>query len=201
MKVAAYLRVSTDAQTVENQRPDVEAFCAARGWTLTKLFTETVSGAARRRPVFDKMLDEARRGGFEAVIVWRLDRFGRSMLANMDSVRALDAAGVGVVSVKEPWLNTAEGPLRNLLIAVFSYVAEVERAALRERTKAGLARARSQGVKLGRPKADPKLIAEAVQLVGAGVPVLRAARQTGLGEGTVRRALAVRGERSSACPT
>lgn len=127
MKVAAYLRVSTDAQTVENQRPDVEAFCATRGWTLTKLYTETVSGAARRRPVFDKMVEEARRGGFEAVVVWRLDRFGRSMLANMDSVRLLDAAGVGVVSVKEPWLNTAEGPLRNLLIAVFSYVAEVER--------------------------------------------------------------------------
>jgi DNA invertase Pin-like site-specific DNA recombinase len=139
MRVAAYLRVSTDAQTVANQRPEVEAFCAARGWTLVKTYEETASGAAKRRPVFDRLLEDARKRHFDGVVVWRLDRFGRSMLSNMDSVRLLDAAGVAVASVRESWLDTSAGPLRSLLIAIFSYVAEVERETLRERTKAGVA--------------------------------------------------------------
>jgi DNA invertase Pin-like site-specific DNA recombinase len=98
------------------------------------------------------MLEDARRGVFSVLVVWALDRFGRSMVGNLQAVLELDRIGVQVVSVREPWLDTG-GPVRSLLVAIFSWVAEQERARLGERTRAGLDRARARGIRLGRPPA------------------------------------------------
>lgn len=98
------------------------------------------------------MIEAAHRGAFEVLLVWSLDRLGRSMTGNLvEAVLELDRYGVAVMSVREPWLDTG-GPVRPLLIAIFGWVAEQERAQIAERTKAGLARARKKGVQLGRPK-------------------------------------------------
>jgi putative DNA-invertase from lambdoid prophage Rac len=97
------------------------------------------------------MMRDAHRGAFDVLIVWALDRFGRSMVGNLQAVLELDRRGVQVVSVCEPWLDTG-GAVRPLLIAIFSWVAEQERAHLVERTKAGIARARRQGIRIGRPE-------------------------------------------------
>jgi len=91
--------------------------------------------------------------------------------------------------VREPWLDTSAGPLRSLLIAIFSYVAEVERETLRERTKAGIARARAEGIRIGRPRVARDRVESALKLVASGAPVARAAREARIGEGTLRRAL------------
>jgi DNA invertase Pin-like site-specific DNA recombinase len=97
------------------------------------------------------MMADARAGRFRVLVVWAIDRFGRSMFGNLDAVLELDRVGVEVISVREPWLDTG-GPVRSLLIAIFSWVAEQERARIGERTRAGLARARRRGRVLGRPR-------------------------------------------------
>jgi DNA invertase Pin-like site-specific DNA recombinase len=146
-----YLRVSKSEQSLDNQRADVVRAAAARGLELRRHYEETVSGAARTRPAFDAMMLAAPRGEFNVLIVWALDRFGRSMVGNLNAVLELDRLGVQVISVREPWLDTG-GPVRSLLVAIFSWVAEQERARLGERTRAGLERARARGARLGRPR-------------------------------------------------
>jgi len=149
---ALYLRVSTREQTVDNQRPDLEDLARRRGLHVVRVYEEQVSAAASSRPAFEAMLSDAHRGRFGVILVWALDRFGRSLGGNVQAVIELDRRGVQVVSFREPWLDTG-GPVRGLLVAIFSWVAEQERAQLVARTKAGIEHARRKGVRLGRPPA------------------------------------------------
>lgn len=148
---ALYLRVSTREQTVDNQRPELEQLAQARGYVIVDVYEEQAS-AASSRPEFDRMLRHAHRGAFKVILVWALDRFGRSMAGNLEAVLALDRRRVQVVSYREPWLDMG-GPARGLLVAIFSWVAEREREQLIARTKAGLEQARRKGIRLGRPRA------------------------------------------------
>lgn len=143
MKAAAYVRVSTDRQEHANQRPALEAMARQRGWGELEWFEEVASGA-KARPVLEDLTARARRGEYQVLVVWALDRLGRSTWDTIDRVRALDAAGVVVVSHKEPWLDTG-GPTREVLLFFMSWVAEQERTRLRERVQAGLLRARTAG--------------------------------------------------------
>jgi putative DNA-invertase from lambdoid prophage Rac len=153
-RAAVYLRVSTDRQTVENQRPDVDRVIIERGLEVVRSYEESES-AVKRRPEFDRMMADAKGGAFEVLVVWALDRFGRAAVDNLLAVRDLDAAGVLVVSAREPWLDTS-GPLRELLMFLFSWLGEQERKRLIERTHAGIARARVKGTKSGRAIGRPK---------------------------------------------
>jgi DNA invertase Pin-like site-specific DNA recombinase len=146
---ATYLRVSKGEQKTDNQRPDVQRLVRARKLHVVAEYEEKVS-AAKARPKFEAMMRDAHQGKFDVLVVWALDRFGRSMVGNLQAVLELDRIGVEVVSVREPWLDTG-GPVRSLLIAIFSWVAEQERATIVARTKAGIERARGRGIRLGRP--------------------------------------------------
>ncbi len=148
-RAAIYLRVSKGERHIENQRPDVERVIATRGLELVAEYEEKTS-AAKARPVFDQIMRDAHRGAFDVIVVWALDRFGRSMVGNLRDVLDLDRCGVQVVSVRETWLDTGSA-VRPLLIAIFGWIAEQERATIVARTKAGLERARRQGKHLGRP--------------------------------------------------
>ena len=186
---AVYLRTSTGRQTTENQAPDVERLVRARGLRVVARYDETAS-SARERPEFRRMLDDARRGVFTTLVVWSLDRFGRSMVGNVNDLLELDRIGVLVLSVREAWLDTG-GPVRALLIAIFSWVAEQERVRIGERTRAGLERARARGKKLGRPaRAIARLELErARKLVELGASVRFAAKRLRVPASTLRRAL------------
>ena len=144
--IAVYLRVSGSDQHEENQLPDVERLLTARypGAEIVWYREKKSATKDKSRPVFDRMLSDARAGRFTALVVWKLDRFGRTMHGNIRDLLALDAAGVGVVSASDPWLDT-RGPVRELLIAIFSWVAAQEIATLKQRTKAGLDRIRAAG--------------------------------------------------------
>lgn len=146
---AIYLRVSSSLQTTECQRPDIDRLIAASGYNVVAVYEEQVS-AAKFRPEFEHMMVDARAGKFTVLVIWALDRFGRSMAGNVRDVIELDKLGVRIVSCKEPWMNT-DGPVRELLVAIFSWVAQQERARLIDRTKAGMAVARAAGKKIGRP--------------------------------------------------
>jgi putative DNA-invertase from lambdoid prophage Rac len=147
-----YVRVSTDEQTARNQRPDLERLARARGWHVVERIEETVSGAAgTKRPGLDRLDELVHVGAVDVVAVWALDRLGRSMTETIRRVLWLERAGVELVSARERWLDVT-GLVRPLLVAIFGWVAEQERAPIVERTKAGLARARAAGKRLGRPR-------------------------------------------------
>lgn len=153
-RAAAYLRCSTGGQHTENQRPEVEQLIKARGFELVEVYEENVSAAAKVRPEFDRMMGDAHRGQtFNVLVVWSLDRLGRSMVGNLQAVLDLDRRGVQVVSVREPWLDSDIGPARQLLLGVMGWVAEQERVRVGQRVRAGLDRVKRSGVKLGRPAA------------------------------------------------
>lgn len=185
----AYRRVSKGGQDPENQRADVERVARVRGFEITTEFVD-VAGATEKRPAFEAMMHAARRGDVHVVVVWALDRFGRSMLGNVNTIVALDELGVRVISVREPWLDTG-GPVRNLLLAIFSWLAEQERRRIIERTNAGLARARAQGKKLGRPKRyiAPAALERARALQAAGVPIRTIAQRVQVPRATLHAVL------------
>jgi DNA invertase Pin-like site-specific DNA recombinase len=149
---AIYLRVSKErGQTVEAQRPEVEQLARARGFEIVKVYEEQTS-AVKHRPEYTRMLKDARRGSFSAILIWAIDRLGRSMVGNLADIVELDRIGVQVVSVRESWLDTGSA-VRPLLVAICSWVAEQERLRLISRTRCGLEAARRRGIRLGRPPA------------------------------------------------
>jgi DNA invertase Pin-like site-specific DNA recombinase len=150
MRAACYVRVSSDAQTVDNQLLELRAYVASRHWTVAGEFRdEGISGSKDRRPALDRLMVDARRGRLDVICVWSLDRFERSLAHVVTAVQELYERGVAFVSLKEGLdLSTAAGRLQ---LHTLSALGEFERARLIERTKAGLARARKQGKTLGRP--------------------------------------------------
>jgi DNA invertase Pin-like site-specific DNA recombinase len=186
VRAALYLRTSTGRQSVENQRPEVEGLASGRGFTVVGTYAEQES-AAKRRPEFSRMLADARRGRFDVIVVWSLDRFGRGFSC-FDAFRDLSRIGVRVVSVREPWTE-ADGPALELLVAVMSWVSGFERQRLAERIRAGLDRARREGKRLGRLPASPLKLAAAAARVQEGASIRSAAREKGLGAETLRRHL------------
>lgn len=178
--------MSSEEQTFENQRPDVEGLVRARRLELVERYEERAS-AAKARPAFDRMLEDARRGRFDVLVVWALDRFGRSMVGNVQAVLELERQGVEVLSVREPWLDTG-GPVRSLLLAVFGWIAEQERLRLSERTRAGMERVRRTGKHIGRPPARVD-VARARRLQREGLSLPDVARRLGVSASTLKRSL------------
>jgi putative DNA-invertase from lambdoid prophage Rac len=189
MRAAVYLRVSTDQQNTENQLEELRQLVTARGYEA--VIYEEVESAAKARPVLDGMLGDVRAGRVRAVAVWALDRLHRSMIAAVQTVLELDRLGVPVISVREPWLDTS-GPVRPLLVAIFGWVAEQERTRLIERTKAGIERARRQGVRLGRPRVSPLKLEAAARDVDSGMSRRAASRQRGVSQAVLRNFLGAR---------
>ncbi len=199
-RCAIYARVSKSdgSQSTDNQKPDLEQLALVRGLEIVSVYEEAQS-AAKNRPEYDRMMTDAKRGRFGVLLVWAVDWLGRSMVGNLQDVLELDRIGVTVVSVRETWLDTG-GPVRNLLLAIFSWVAEQERARLIERTIAGQERARRQGRRIGRVPAEKRVpglhkgvrldVDRARALLAAGKSQRAAAKELGVGEGTLRRALA-----------
>jgi DNA invertase Pin-like site-specific DNA recombinase len=186
-RVAIYLRVSKNdgSQKTENQRPDCERVAALYG-DVVRVYEDQISAVAER-PAYESMMADARAGAFDVLVIWALDRFGRSMFGIINDTRELAKLDIGVVSVKDTWLNT-EGPLRELLIAIFGWVAQQERARLIERTNAGIQRAREEGKHIGRPAAEVD-VGRAKALMALGATQDEAAQLCGVGRSSLRRAL------------
>ena len=148
-RVGLYARVSTlDQHTIPLQIRALREYAARRGWTIAMQVKEVGSGAAQRQ-LREKLLDAARRREIDVVLVWRLDRWGRSVADLLATLQELEHLGVGFVSLTEALdLTTPAGRAMAALLAVF---AEFEREILRERVRAGLAHARQNGKRLGRP--------------------------------------------------
>ncbi len=149
MRVAIYARVSThDQKTIKMQIKHCQEFAKLRSWKVTKIVQDIASGA-KQRPQRDDILKLARRREVDVVIVWKLDRWGRSTSDVVSSLEELRELGIKFVSITEALdFTTASGRAMSSLLSVF---AEFERELIRERVKAGLYMAKERGVKLGRP--------------------------------------------------
>jgi len=186
-RVGLYARVSTnDQQTLPMQSRARREYAARRGWTITVQIRDVGSGAAKRE-AREKLLEAARRREIDVVLVWRLDRWGRSVADLLATLQDLDHLGVGFVSLTEALdLTTPAGRARAGLLAIF---AEFEREILRERTRAGLAHARESGKRLGRPATAVIHATEIRKLHRAGVSKSEIARHLQIGRTSVRRIL------------
>jgi DNA invertase Pin-like site-specific DNA recombinase len=183
MRVATYLRVSTDDQTVENQRRELAAYIEARGWSVAREYAdEGVSGSKERRPALDALLHDAKRRRFDMVVVWSLDRLGRNLRHLVTLLDELQGLSVALVSLRDGLdLSTAAGRLQMQILAA---LAEFERSRLRERTISGLRRAKAQGIQLGRRV----VILTAADLNHvAHLPVRAAAKALGVSVNTYQR--------------
>lgn len=187
LRVGLYARVSThDQQTLPMQMRTMKAYAAHRGWAIT-LRVEDVGSGASDRPKRERLLDAARRREIDVILVWRLDRFGRSLADLVVTLRELGAVGVGFVSLTEAFdLTTPTGRAMAGLLGVF---AEFEREILRERVKAGLAQARKRGQRLGRPLSAALLEPKVRQLSAQKVSQAEIARRLSIGRTSVRRIL------------
>ena len=184
----AYLRVSTDGQTTDNQRAEVEA--AGFAVQPARVVSETVSGSqpAMQRPLFAKLVDRLEAG--DILVVTKLDRLGRSALDVRLTVALLAERGVKVhcLALGGADLTSAAG---KMVMGVLAQVAEFELDLLRERTASGLARAKAEGKKLGRPAAlKPEDIASVRQRLAQNVSVSALAKEYGVGRATIQRARA-----------
>src|SRR5712672_1516614 len=151
MRIGIYARVSTKDQSCQLQIRDLRAYCQARGFDLVREYVDVgQSGAKDSRPELNKLMDEARKRQFDAIVVWRFDRFARStkhLLLALDEFRSLD---IQFISYQEN-MDTSS-PLRQALFTIVSAVAQLERDLIRERVSAGVRNARACGKQLGRPR-------------------------------------------------
>lgn len=184
MKAAIYARVSTLDQEPENQLQELRRYIQARGWSGFEFVDRGVSGAKDRRPALDQMLADAKRRTFDVLVAWRLDRLGRNLRHLVTLIEELQSLGIAFVSLGEGIDCTT--PAGRLQLHILAALAEFERARIQERVRAGLARARAQGVKLGRPRR--RISPERIAAV-AGLPEREAARRLGIPRATLQRFL------------
>ena len=153
-RVAIYARVSTNnGQNPEMQLAELRAYCEKRGWDIEGEFVDVgVSGAKERRPALDRLLVLCRKRQVDAVIVYRYDRFARSLRQFVNALEEFRALGIDFVSLHEG-VDTST-PNGRLVFGIFASIAEFERELIRDRVRSGLAAAKAKGKRLGRPKGD-----------------------------------------------
>ncbi len=201
-RVALYVRVSTDHQSVENQIRELKQVAERRGWQVVETYQDAgISGAKGRdkRPGLDAMLKDANRRKFDVVMAWAIDRLGRSLLDLLETIKHLEAVGVDLYLDQQNIDTTT--PMGKLLFQITGAFAEFERTMIRQRVRAGLGVVRDKlarhgkfetkrGIvrtKLGRPGAEPDKIERARLELAKGLGIGKVAREVGLGVGTVHR--------------
>src|SRR6266404_1986245 len=187
MRIGIYARVSTKDQSCEMQLRDLRSYCAARGFEVVREYIDVgQSGAKDSRPELNKLIDDARKRQFDAIVVWRFDRFARSTKHLLLALEEFRSLGIQFISYQEN-MDTSS-PLGQALFTIVSAVAQLERDLIRERVSAGIRNARANGKKLGRPMraADRDRI---LQMKAEGQSLERIAETLGIGYGTVRARL------------
>ena len=153
MKTAIYARVSTTDQNCEAQLKELREYVARRGWTIAAEYVDTgFSGAKANRPALDSLMKAAAFKKFDCVAVFKLDRFGRSVLHLSQQLAALESYGIRFIAISQGLDTDASNPTSKLLTGILSCVAAFELELLRERTLSGIRAAQAAGKHVGRPK-------------------------------------------------
>ena len=187
MKAAIYARVSTanNGQDPTMQTRELREYCERRGWTVAGEYVDVgISGTKEKRPELDRLLGEAHRRRFDAVVVWRFDRFARSVSHLLRALETFKSLGIEFVSLSEQ-VDTST-PTGKMVFTVLGAVAELERSLIVERVRAGLRNARAKGKSLGRPRVAVDA-ARIAAVRSQGLSWAKIGERLGLGEGTIRR--------------
>ena len=187
MRAALYARVSTrDQQTLPMQLQIMKEYVKNRGWDTVMQIEETSSGIKERKKR-ETILNAAKRREIDVIVVWKLDRWGRSLVELINELQDLNVLGVSFVSITEALdFTTPSGKAMAGMLAVF---AQFERDMLSERVKAGIAHARAKGKPHGRPKTAALKIDQIIQMDKEGYNKSQIARKLGISRTSVRRAL------------
>ena len=187
-RAALYARVSTqNGQNPEMQLRELREYCGRRGLEIADEYVDNgVSGAKERRPHLDRLLADCRRRMVDAVVVYRYDRFARSLRQLVNALEEFRALGIDFISLHEG-VDTST-PNGRLVFGIFASIAEFERELIRDRVRSGLAHAKSRGVRLGRPRrvVDSERIA---RLRAQGLSWAKITKATGVTRGTAQRAV------------
>jgi len=189
---ALYARVSTDDQTCALQLDEMRTFCERMGWKIYGEYVDTgFSGSTDKRPQLAKILTDARRRRFDCLIVWKLDRFGRSVSNFVRHMEDLTAWGVRFLTITQQIDTDQANPTSRLLMHIFAAFAEFERAMIAERVKAGIKAARRRGVTVGRRALviDAQKLRE-LQLLGKSIRQIAA--ESGCSVGKVHKLLSAK---------
>jgi DNA invertase Pin-like site-specific DNA recombinase len=192
MRIAIYARVSTDdkGQDPENQLRELRAWCANSGHTIAGEYVEHESGrkGVEKRKQFAALFEDAAKRKFDYVLFWALDRFSREGMAQtIVHLQRLTSYGVSFHSYTEPHLATDNELARNILLALLSSLAKVEAQKISQRTKAGMARAKAKGIKIGRPKLGIELRQKIAQRAAKGETPYAIAKALGVDRHTVAK--------------
>ena len=199
---ALYIRVSTDHQTLENQKRELTQVAERRGWEVVEVYSDKgISGSKGRaqRPGLDTMLNDASRRKFDVVMAWAIDRLGRSLIDLLGTIQTLEACGVDLYLDQQNIDTTT--PAGRLLFQMTGAFAEFERSMIRQRVNAGLdtvkakierdgkftSKAGKTRTRLGRPGGEPEKLEKARRELAKGTGILKTAKLFGLGTGTVHR--------------
>jgi DNA invertase Pin-like site-specific DNA recombinase len=176
MKIAIYLRVSTDRQTTDSQAGELHDYCARRGWSQPRVFSDTSSGAKFSRSGLDALMREIRKGRIDTVVAHKLDRLGRSLPHLAQLVGEMASHHVALLIPAQGIDTSAANPASQFQLNILMAVAEFEREIIRERVHSGLRAARAKGVRLGRPSTLAKHLPQVVELLEQGLGVSEIAR-------------------------
>jgi putative DNA-invertase from lambdoid prophage Rac len=200
MNAAIYARVSTTDQTNAIQVTELKDYVERRGWTLTNAYQDQMSGAKASRPGLDQLMADARRRRFDVVVVWKLDRFGRSLVHCVFGIQELASLGIRFIATSQGLDTDEANPASKLLMHILAAVAQFERELIRERVSAGMKAAKARGTKSGNAIGRPRRIFDreaVVRLRAEGMSIEKIARQMSIGVGTVVRAVQAGGERDA----
>jgi len=189
-RVGIYLRVSTDTQTTENQRRELEAVAARSGWQVVDFYEDAgISGAKGRdkRPGFDRLLKNATARKINMIAAWSVDRLGRSLQDLVTFLTELQALGCDLY-LHQQALDTGT-PSGRAMFQMCGVFAEFERGMIRERVNAGLARAKAKGVTLGRRKVKASVESRIRELRAEGMGILKIGRTLRVGTSVVQRVI------------
>lgn len=194
MRAAIYVRVSTSDQHNELQVRELSEYVTRRGWDLHATYEDTMSGAKARRPGLDRLMRDAAMRKFDVVLVWKLDRFGRSLMNCIAGIQELAAQGVRFMAISQGLDTDQTNPTSRLLLHILASVAEFERELIRERVSAGMKAAKARGVtRTGNPIGRPRRVFsrdEVFRMRAEGLSIAKIATRIGVGKGSVERVLA-----------
>ena len=180
MRIAIYLRVTTDRQTTDSQAVELHEYCSRRGWKNATEFSDTASGAKFTLTGLDGLMRDVRRGRVDVVVAYKLDRLGRSLAHLAQLIGEMAAHRTALVIPAQGIDTSASNPASQLQLNILMAVAEFEREIIRERVNSGLRAARARGARLGRPGTLDKYLLRVRELLASGANVSSVARELGL---------------------
>ena len=190
MITAIYARVSTDDQTTDNQVFELETVAKRMGWDIGEVYTDIISGAKSNRPELDRLMESVIRKEVDIIMVWSVDRLGRSLQHLTTLLSDIHSKGVDLY-LHQQGIDTTT-PSGKMMFQMCGVFAEFERSMVQERVKAGLERARANGKRLGRPPVPPIQIEKMRKLRNEGMTLTAIAKRVGVSVGKVHSAVCAR---------